>query len=440
MNRTLACALALAGFAGTAQAADLGLDGLKDPLPDTLTYKGVTIYGTVDVGYAYQSNGYSPSGYFYPGLNYSMKDDKTANQSQSTIIGNPMSQSAVGLKVEESLGMGFVAIGKIETGFNPTYGELADACKSLLQSKTSTLAADNKSYLPSGTASADGSRCGQAFNGEVYAGLSNAAYGTLTVGRQNSLIQSGLSTYDPIAGSYAFSLLAYSGGAAGGIGSTETARWDNSVKYVYQYGPAHAAVMYSSGSSDSAIVDGGHGIGANLGFSWKGLSLDGYYTKEDGAVNLSALSPTQLYGVVTNNEAWSAMGKYTFNVNPLFGFGAGGYKDDAGAKVTLFAGYVHMDMKVADDQGQYNGDYPIGGYQFYTANPTGVGTISAPSTWVGTKTLQTEWTGASYAVGAWTFTGAYYHFSQDTFGTACTKGGSSNSACSGGLNFEIVRG
>jgi len=30
---------------------------MKDPLPDTLTYKGVTIYGTVDVGYAYQTNG-----------------------------------------------------------------------------------------------------------------------------------------------------------------------------------------------------------------------------------------------------------------------------------------------------------------------------------------------------------------------------------------------
>ncbi len=133
VRKLLICALALGGVAASAQAADL--DSLKDPLPDTLTYKGVTLYGTVDVGYAYQSQGYGPSGAFYPGLNYSAKDNKTSNGSQSTIIGNAMSQSTVGLKVEESLGMGFVAIGKVETGFNPTYGELADACKSLLQSK-----------------------------------------------------------------------------------------------------------------------------------------------------------------------------------------------------------------------------------------------------------------------------------------------------------------
>ena len=36
------------------RAADLDTGSLKDPLPDTLSWYGVTVYGTIDVGYAYQ--------------------------------------------------------------------------------------------------------------------------------------------------------------------------------------------------------------------------------------------------------------------------------------------------------------------------------------------------------------------------------------------------
>ena len=86
------------------------------------------------------------------------------------------------------------------------------------------------------SANSDGSRCGQAFNGSAYGGVSNPIYGTLTVGRQQSLELDSVSSYDPMGLAPAFALLGYSGGTAGGIGSTETARWDNSVKYVFSYG------------------------------------------------------------------------------------------------------------------------------------------------------------------------------------------------------------
>ena len=43
-----------------------------------------------------------------------------------------------------------------------------------------------------------------------------------------------IDSYDPNDGSYAFALIGYSGGALGGVGTTETTRWDNSLKYVYQ--------------------------------------------------------------------------------------------------------------------------------------------------------------------------------------------------------------
>ena len=96
-----------------------------------------------------------------------------------------------------------------------------------------------------------------------------------------------MGSYDPMAGAYAFSLIGYSGTAGGGIGTTETARWDNSVKYIFTYGPFHAAGMYTNGGQDTPMV--GDGYGANVGITYVAFSVDGFYTKENGAVSLAAL-------------------------------------------------------------------------------------------------------------------------------------------------------
>ncbi len=138
MSRTSALAL-LAGAAmaiGTvsAQAADLGdVTSMKDPLPDTLSWHGLTLYGTVDVGYAYQTNGAPQTGSLYTGgLNLNMYGAKANRESISALSDNGLEQSKIGLKIEEQIGFGFTAIGKIETGFNPISGTLADACQSLV--------------------------------------------------------------------------------------------------------------------------------------------------------------------------------------------------------------------------------------------------------------------------------------------------------------------
>ena len=85
--------------------------------------------------------------------------------------------------------------------------------------------------------------------------------------------------------SQAFSLIGYSGTAGAGVGSTEDTRWDNSVKYIFTYGPFHAAGMYTNGGQDTPM--NGDGYGANAGVTYMGFSVDGFYTKENGAVNLS---------------------------------------------------------------------------------------------------------------------------------------------------------
>ena len=67
------------------------------------------------------------------------------------------------------------------------------------------------------TSKGDSSRCGQAINGPAYAGVSNSTYGTLTVGRQNSLELDSIAVYDPAGLAYAFSLIGYSGFNAGSV-------------------------------------------------------------------------------------------------------------------------------------------------------------------------------------------------------------------------------
>ena len=446
VKRSLISAIALGGLVVSAQAADLSMSSAKDALPaipdGPITWMGVTFYGTVDVGYANMSNGLPASGSFYTGPNYTIYGAKFAQGNVSTLTNNALSQSSVGLKIEENIGYGFQAIGKIETGFNPISGELADACASLLR--------NNGSIHGNIDNFGDGSRCGQAFNGPAYGGLSSPIFGTLTIGRQNSLVNDGMGAYDPMGGSYAFSLIGYSGTPGGGIGSTETARWDDSVKYILTYGPFHAAGMYTNGGQETPMV--GDGYGANVGVTYMGFSVDGFYTKENGAVNLSntvnvlptpfpsatvggvttyacgAANPTCsfLNGLITNNEAWDVMAKYTFNVPGFFAEPAvsmkdapcGGLKDapcaPPSAKVTLFGGFQETTLSNPSNlQQTYNGGTTIGGYQYLTGSGNPFTTD---------RILDTAWAGASYEDGPWRLVGAWYRWSQNSYLTGAAVG------------------
>src|SRR5271169_3280504 len=57
MKRTLVFSLAMASMLATANAADWVPPKVPDPLPDSLTWYGITLYANYDVGYAYQTNG-----------------------------------------------------------------------------------------------------------------------------------------------------------------------------------------------------------------------------------------------------------------------------------------------------------------------------------------------------------------------------------------------
>ncbi len=378
-----------------------------------------------------ESHGVPPSGAFYVGSDYTIYGSPFANKPISSLTNNALSQSTIGVKIEESFGDGWAAIGKLDTGYNPAFGEISDACASLQRNNGKTYGQMDEN--------GDGSRCGQAFNGEIYGGVSNSSYGTLKFGRQNTLVLDGMAAYDPMALSYAFSLIGFSGTPGPGIGSTETARWDNSVKYIYQYGPVHAAGMYASGGQDTSLMRNGYAV--NVGGAYRGFSIDGYWTQEAGAVGLKSIPnpanagggfscvagasatsgeycPNALLGTITNNQAWDVMAKYTYSFES-------GLKDEGPLdKLTFYAGYQTVDITNPDHpQSFYNGYNTIGGYQFLTSGTNAVGS---------TKTQWTAWGGAKFETGPWSFTGAYYHWAQDNFltgsGATCAEATATNAA------------
>src|SRR5262245_29336175 len=93
--KALAYALALTGFASAAQADGIDLASLKDAAPamPPTSVAGVTVYGAVDIGYAYQTHGAPLSGALITGLDYNMFGSTNNNKQISTIAPNGLTNS-----------------------------------------------------------------------------------------------------------------------------------------------------------------------------------------------------------------------------------------------------------------------------------------------------------------------------------------------------------
>jgi len=432
MKKALAIALAMTGLAGSAYAADWTPPKIPDPIPDNLTWYGITPIGALDLGYAYQTNG-RPLGSIVSGLEF-IPFTTTRNytgQSVSTIAHSGLQQSFIGLKVEEPLWADWKFVARADTGVDPLQGKLSDGCSSFIQNAGIAYAAQ--------TSNADSGRCGQAFNSQLFGGVSNKQYGTLTIGRQNSFQLDGIAQYDPLALSYAFSLLGYSG-TDGGMGSTQAARWDNSAKYVYDFGPITAGAMYSNGGSATGFFGNAYGFmfGGHIG----GFSAEAVWTKENGAVNLQssandALGSTTLAASISDNTGWSVMGKYTWQLGnptaPSMYTKAVKAEPTPADRFSIFAGYTNIS--------QSNPGTPVlfgqaaGGYQLTVNAATPLPDNNAFTT---AKILNVYWAGAKYEFG-WglSLTGAYYHVDQNQFiadNLVCTTGPTQRTDCAGSFD------
>lgn len=402
----LSALLAVTGIAHAQSAAAPAAD-------DSLTMHGITLYGIVDVGLQNETHAAPINDYFPAGAADIVQ--KNSNKSITGVTSNNLSQSRVGLQGVEPLpGLAdWTGVFKLETFFNPQSGNISDALKSLTQNNGRSVASGTQ------TTNLDSSIAGQVFQ-QSYAGLSSKTYGTLTFGRQNTLLADGVGKYDPNAASQAFSLIGLSGTTAG-AGDTQDRRLDGSIKYTVSFsGVAHLGAMFKPNA--------GNGIANNVteidvGGNFAGLSLDGYYVKAHDEIAVSALSAAQvallpglgfspdkaLAATVSDNTSYSLMALYNFGaVVPL----------------KLFAGYEHISYANPSSPLPVGFD-DIGGYKLAFVN-----NAAFPND----KVLQVYWAGVKYFITpSFEVTGAYYGYHQNSYGTGANAGCTTNIAgtCSG---------
>lgn len=420
-------AVASVALSTSVQAADLTIGGFKDPLPDSLTWNGLTLYGTVDVGYAYQTHGAPLTLQAMPGLDYNIFGSKPANKPIWSFTDSAIAPSIIGVKIEEPIYPGWKAIGQVDTGFNPVALNLSNYCESLIE--------NNGKPALSQTAGGDGPRCGP-LNGNAYVGVSNATYGTLTVGRQWDLgVDYILRPYDPLPGAFAFSFVTYLASSVSGAGSIEASMWSNAIKYAVNVGPLHAAAMYTPGGENTPTQ--GSSYSFDVGGQWGAFSIDSVFTQLNNATVAVPYAPGNcgtaktpscdtLNATASDDTAVAVAAKYTFD------FGGGAKDPAAPDRLTIFSGYSHI-LTSNPTSPVMPGTIALGGYVFGAVNN---------AAFASDKIGQTAWAGARYEIpGGWTFTGAYYHYSQDAYALSPAKGvifakcsGTKSPNCTGDAN------
>jgi predicted porin len=368
-----------------------------------LTFAGITLYGTVDVGIAYMTHGAPLSQTWAPGLPYFVQN--FSNHSILSAGPNGLSQSKVGLSGVEPLWGDLTGVFRLETGFNPTSGRLTDGPGSLV--------ANNGRSADTKISAGDSSRAGQPFEGAAYAGISSKTFGTLTFGRQNTLMSEALSKYDPQLQSNAFSPISLQG-TAGGFGDTQNRIFDSSAKYVINVGPAHFAAIHQFGS-DGYVPESSNEV--SVGADIAGLSVDAIWGVIHGAVAAASLTAAQvptvatgtLAATISDNTGYAALASY--NMKEIFPI-----KFYAGWERIKFNNPAHTLPAGTQD---------IGGYILSITNNTAFNIQ---------KILQISWAGARYTpIPQLDLSAAYYQYNQKSFNAnGCSN--ISASSCAGELH------
>jgi predicted porin len=378
-----------------------------------LSAHGITLYGTLDAGYIHQSHGVPLSRDFGPGLEYVIS--KNSHQPINTFAPNGLGQSAIGLEGDIPMMEGFSALFKFESGFDPLSLRLADNLASMVK--------NNGRSLGDQSTNADGNRAGQIFNGAAYIGVASKDYGTLTFGRQPGLLSENVLKYDPNSGSYAFSVIGYSA-VAQGVGASEDARLDSSLKYSYQGETYRLGVQYQFGGKQYQlfIPDGvsGSALEIDLGGDFGPASTDLVLSHKNDAINAAPLSASQLLvnpanslaATVSDNTSIALMGRYAIGAAQWYA---------AFERIAFTNPSSPLSPNTTD----------IGGYSL---------SVLTQNAYTNHRFLNIYWAGVKYSVSPQLdVTGAYYGYMQNSYaGTGCSD--SSNPKCSGALNAVSLVG
>ena len=408
----------------------------------TLTWHGITLYGAYDVGVGWVSHGLPENGYNYEGESLV---NRNGYQHRFLIAPNNLQQTGLGIRGKEEFLPGWSVVFNASTGINPQSGLLANA--------SATDIVNNGLPRSDYSIAIDGTRAGQPFNDEFYLGTSSTYLGTLTFGRQRSLGTDAMLLYDPAGGSYAFSYIGYNGTMAAG-GDTEDARWDNALKYRLVYGPVHFGAMYKfadgTGGCYSASAtwtaanctpESAHNnaYGFDLGGNYRKLSADVAYQHYNQAISvlnplLGPQSPTQPYQSTTDS----------INTNPVIGANLVGTTNTVYGIVTDNSAFMAA-AKYTWDPFKFFGGYEYI-WQNNPSNPLGVGASDQGGYIMSgvednnldtQKLVQIWWTGAKYAIDSKTeITFSWYQQRQNDFRIppTCSAEAGFRASCAGTLN------
>ncbi len=393
-----------------------------------LTWQGITVYGTIDTGFGWQSHGAPWDPRSAVGGSYLIQ--KQNNLALWGPAPNALSNSFIGIKGTEPIGGNVSVVFALDAGFDPY---------SLRFSNGPGSAAANAGIPQNfATAFADSSRAGQWFNGQGYVGVSSPTYGALTVFRQNSLTLDAVFDYDPFGASYAFSPIGFQGITCGG-GNTENCRNSTSLKYRVNVGQFRAAALWQFGGyAQNNASDGGYQFqaGGDISTWGKGvLSVDAIYSRFRDSVSVALAPgsnnafgvaippflPQTLTATISDNEAVMLVAKYT------------------NGPLKVYAGYEHFRfMAPSDPQTAFtdiSGSFLCQGCAAF--NNTNINNTAFGVNGLGNRVLQIMWTGAKYAVtDDLDVIGAYYHYIQNSFfgtpaGGRAFCSDSSHSQCAG---------
>src|SRR5258708_22964804 len=89
----------------------------------SLTWNGITLYGTYDVGVGWVSHGLPDNGYNYEGESLV---NRNGNHSQFLVAPNNLSQTGLGIKGKIEFMDDWFAVFNASTGINPQSGQLAN--------------------------------------------------------------------------------------------------------------------------------------------------------------------------------------------------------------------------------------------------------------------------------------------------------------------------
>ncbi len=381
------------------------------PPDESLTKYGITLYGTLDIGVAYQSHGNDFNDKAATNVNNFLT--KSNNHSNFSLASNGMSISILGLKGREPLADGVWGIFQLETGYLPASGRLIDGPGSIADS--------NGVPLDKQQAYGDSTRAGQVLQGRAVIGIDTTDYGTLTFGRNSTLLNDAICKFDPMGCSLNFSYVGFFGATAG-VGDTEDRFLDKSLKYTLQKGPVFVGGLYQFGDQNGLRGNQGDAYQIAAGGTFGSFSMQAIYArKNDGILVAGPLSATQVVGLSTPGSAGYGLDPG----NTLPGIVSDNTSMSLGAEydvqaLKFFGAYERI--RYTNPQTPLPiGSETIGGYNIIPNN----------NAYARAKIFQIAWAGLRYAVTSRVdLYGAYYYAWQDSYsGNGCSD--TSSPQCSG---------